>query len=54
MRKPKSRTITATGMTAAECARRTGLTIRALRIYERRGLIRPARSAKGSRSRISA
>jgi DNA-binding transcriptional MerR regulator len=49
MRKPKSRIITATGMTAAECARRTGLTIRALRIYERRGLIRPARSAKGWR-----
>lgn len=48
MRKAKSKT-PATGMTAAECARRTGLTIRALRIYERRGLIRPGRSAKGWR-----
>jgi len=36
-------------MTAAECARRTGLTVRALRVYERRGLIKPARSAKGWR-----
>lgn len=32
-----------------ECARRTGLTVRALRIYERHGLIEPARSAKGWR-----
>src|SRR6476659_1635599 len=39
----------ATGLTAAECARRTGLTVRALRIYERRGLIKPGRSAKGWR-----
>jgi DNA-binding transcriptional MerR regulator len=34
---------------AAECARRTGLTVRALRVYERRGLIKPARSGKGWR-----
>lgn len=34
------------GMTAAECARRTGLTVRALRVYERAGLLKPARSAK--------
>jgi DNA-binding transcriptional MerR regulator len=34
---------------AAECARRTGLTVRALRVYERLGLIKPARSAKGWR-----
>ncbi|HUK01284.1 MAG TPA: MerR family transcriptional regulator [Steroidobacteraceae bacterium] len=36
-------------LTAAECARRTGLTVRALRVYERAGLIRPPRSAKGWR-----
>jgi len=34
---------------AAECARRTGLTVRALRLYERHGLIEPARSGKGWR-----
>src|SRR5882672_2491867 len=34
---------------AAECARRTGLTVRALRVYERHGLIEPARSGKGWR-----
>jgi len=39
----------AAGLTAAECARRTGLTVRALRVYERRGLIKPSRSAKGWR-----
>jgi DNA-binding transcriptional MerR regulator len=39
----------ATGMTAAECARRTGLTVRALRVYERAGLLKPARSSKGWR-----
>jgi MerR family transcriptional regulator, thiopeptide resistance regulator len=37
------------GFGAAECARRTGLTPRALRIYERNGLIAPKRSAKGWR-----
>jgi DNA-binding transcriptional MerR regulator len=42
--KPKPET-----MTAAECARRTGLTVRALRVYERAGLLKPARSAKGWR-----
>jgi DNA-binding transcriptional MerR regulator len=36
-------------LSAAECARRTGLTVRALRVYERRGLIEPARSGKGWR-----
>ena len=36
-------------ITAAECARRTGLTIRALRLYERHGLIRPDRTAKNWR-----
>lgn len=36
-------------MGAAECARRTGLTVRALRVYERLGLIEPTRTAKGWR-----
>jgi MerR family transcriptional regulator, thiopeptide resistance regulator len=36
-------------MTAAECARRTGLTVRALRVYERHGLIEPTRTGKGWR-----
>ena len=36
-------------MGAAECARRTGLTVRTLRIYERHELIEPMRSAKGWR-----
>jgi DNA-binding transcriptional MerR regulator len=33
-------------LTAAECARRVGLSVRALRLYERHGLIRPRRSGK--------
>jgi DNA-binding transcriptional MerR regulator len=36
-------------LSAAECASRTGLTVRALRVYEREGLINPPRSAKGWR-----
>jgi MerR family transcriptional regulator, thiopeptide resistance regulator len=36
-------------LSAAECAHRTGLTVRALRVYERHGLIEPARSGKGWR-----
>ncbi|HEU4591510.1 MAG TPA: MerR family transcriptional regulator [Steroidobacteraceae bacterium] len=36
-------------LTAAECARRTGLTVRALRVYERLKLLKPARSGKGWR-----
>jgi len=39
----------ATGLTAAECARRTGLTVRALRVYERMKLLKPPRSANGWR-----
>ncbi len=39
----------ARALRAAECARRTGLTVRALRLYERLGLIQPARSASGWR-----
>ena len=36
-------------MGAAECARRTGLTVRALRLYERHRLIEPRRTAHGWR-----
>src|SRR3954447_6897009 len=36
-------------LTASECARLTGITVKALRVYERLGLITPARSAKGYR-----
>jgi MerR family transcriptional regulator, thiopeptide resistance regulator len=45
MPKPKK----AVSLSAAECARRTGLTVRALRVYERHGLVEPARSGKGWR-----
>jgi MerR family regulatory protein len=45
MAKPKS----GGAFRAAECARRTGLTVRALRLYERLGLIKPARSTSGWR-----
>jgi len=34
---------------AADCARRTGVTVKALRVYERNGLIKPARSPSGWR-----
>ena len=36
-------------LTASECARLTGITVKALRVYESNGLITPARSAKGYR-----
>ena len=36
-------------LTAAECAARMGLTVRALRVYERHGLIAPRRTAKNWR-----
>jgi DNA-binding transcriptional MerR regulator len=36
-------------LSAVECARRTGLTVRALRVYERHGLLAPARSGNGWR-----
>ena len=36
-------------LTAAECAERIGLTVRALRLYERRGLLCPRRTAKNWR-----
>jgi DNA-binding transcriptional MerR regulator len=36
-------------LSAAECASRTGLTVRALRVYEELGLIAPRRSAGGWR-----
>lgn len=33
-------------LTAAECARRTGVSVRALRLYERHGLLTPRRTGK--------
>ncbi len=36
-------------LTAAQCARRIGLTVRALRLYEQTGLIRPRRTEKNWR-----
>src|ERR1700722_6885635 len=36
-------------LTAAQCALRTGLSVRALRVYENHGLITPGRSAAGWR-----
>jgi DNA-binding transcriptional MerR regulator len=36
-------------LSSAECARRTGLTVRTLRVYERAGLIKPQRGANGWR-----
>lgn len=36
-------------ISVAECVRRTGLTARALRVYEREGLIKPPRAANGWR-----
>jgi DNA-binding transcriptional MerR regulator len=36
-------------LSAADCASRTGLTVRALRIYERHGLIKPPRAPNGWR-----
>src|SRR5262245_51488212 len=36
-------------LTAAECASRTGLTVRALRVYEDHGLISPRRTPAGWR-----
>jgi protein-L-isoaspartate(D-aspartate) O-methyltransferase len=36
-------------LTAADCAARTGLTVRALRVYEREGLLKPGRSGNGWR-----
>jgi DNA-binding transcriptional MerR regulator len=45
MPKPKA----PASLSTAECARRAGLTVRALRVYERRGLLKPGRSGKGWR-----
>jgi DNA-binding transcriptional MerR regulator len=36
-------------LTASDCARLTGITVKALRVYETSGLIKPARSANGYR-----
>lgn len=43
------RPTTETWLTAAECARRIGLSVRALRVYERHGLIAPRRTSKSWR-----
>ena len=45
MPKPKRPAV----LNAAECARRTGLTVRALRVYETHALIKPGRSVNGWR-----
>jgi DNA-binding transcriptional MerR regulator len=45
----KKPTPAAGGLNAAECARRTGLTVRALRVYERAGLVKPPRTHTGWR-----
>jgi MerR family transcriptional regulator, thiopeptide resistance regulator len=47
--KPKPEAPAGEFLTAAECAARTGLTVKALRIYERQGLIKPPRSPNGWR-----
>src|SRR6202789_3624745 len=44
-----ARTKQSVSMGAAECASRTGLTVRALRLYERHRLIEPRRTGKGWR-----
>ena len=36
-------------LTAAECAQRTGLTVRSLRLYEQYGLLAPVRTGKNWR-----
>src|SRR5690242_1231047 len=46
----RRRTVADKSMGAAECARRTGLTVRALRVYEREGLIKPSRTSNGWRA----
>jgi DNA-binding transcriptional MerR regulator len=47
--KPKPKATAEEWLSAADCAARTGLTVKALRIYERQGLIKPPRSANGWR-----
>jgi DNA-binding transcriptional MerR regulator len=47
--KPRPEAPVAEFLSAAECASRTGLTVKALRIYERQGLIKPSRSPNGWR-----
>jgi DNA-binding transcriptional MerR regulator len=47
--KPKPEIQAEPFLTAAECAARTGVTVKALRIYERQGLIKPPRSPNGWR-----
>lgn len=47
--KPRRKTPLTGVFGSAECARRTGLTVRTLRVYERMGLVRPQRGANGWR-----
>lgn len=48
-RKPDPQPATEEWLSAADCASLTGLTVRALRLYERQGLIKPSRSPNGWR-----
>lgn len=48
-KKPSRKTAVPRVLSSAECARRTGLTVRTLRVYERVGLITPERGANGWR-----
>jgi hypothetical protein len=46
---PNRKIATPRVLSSAECARRTGVTVRTLRVYERVGLITPQRGANGWR-----
>jgi len=48
-KKPSRKTAIPRVLSSAECARRTGLTVRTLRVYERAGLITPQRGVNGWR-----
>ena len=49
LKKPSGETAIPRVLSSAECARRTGLTVRTLRVYERAGLIAPERGPNGWR-----
>ena len=44
-KKPGQKSAIGRVLSSAECARRTGLTVRTLRVYERAGLLTPQRGA---------
>jgi MerR family transcriptional regulator, thiopeptide resistance regulator len=48
-KKPSPKTGSSRALSSAECARRTGVTVRALRVYERARLLTPQRGANGWR-----